>query len=117
MTAVLDRKSKIFLDFLDKQPNKSILYHEGPAYPAELGTQDDFFALIRYLEENGYVEFISSKHSGAHLGVLLSYKGRHRREFAFQDFLHYAAEKWIDLFALVVAIIALGISIIALTQG
>lgn len=114
---MLDKKSKIFLDYLDKQTNKSILYHEAPAYPSELGTQNDVFALIRYLEENGYVEYISSKHSGAHLGVLLSHKGRHRREFAFQNFLHYVAEKWIDLIALVVAILALVISIIALAQG
>lgn len=76
---MLDKKSKIFLDFLEKRPSKNFIYYEDPEYPEELGDNDDLFALIRHLEKNGYVEIITSS-SGLHIGVCLSHKGANRRE-------------------------------------
>lgn len=77
---MLDKKSKILLSFLNKQPEKTFIYLEEEEYPDELGDNDDFFALVRYLDENGYVETISSS-SGAQLGIRLSHKGAHWKEF------------------------------------
>lgn len=76
---MLDKKSKIFLDFMDDRPNKSFMYFEEPEYPGELGGNDDLFAMIRELEKSGYVETIKSS-SGADLGVRLSHKGANRKE-------------------------------------
>lgn len=76
---MLDKKSKIFLDFLEKRPSKHFIYYEEPEYPEELGDNDDLFALIRHLEKNGYVEIITTS-SGLHIGVRLSHKGASRKE-------------------------------------
>lgn len=112
----MDRKSRIFLKYMDQQPQKEILYFNDPEYPKELGTEDDVRALIRYLKEKGYLETITSSSSGSNVGVCLSHKGRNRWAFAWQNFLHYIEEKWIDFFALLAAIAALVISIVALKQ-
>lgn len=112
----MDRKSKIFLRFMDQQPEKEILYIDDIIYPEGLGDEDDILALIRYLEETGYLETIQASNSGAILGVCLSHKGRNRRYFAWQEFLRYIEDKWIDFFALLAAIGALIISIIALLK-
>lgn len=76
---MLDKKSKIFLDFLENRPNKNFIYYVEPEYPEELGDNDDLFALIRHLEKNGYVEIITTS-SGMDIGVRLSHKGASRKE-------------------------------------
>lgn len=86
---MLDKKSKIFLAFLDERPNKTILYYETPEYPKELGNNDELFALIRHLEKSGYVEIIKTS-SGVHIGVCLSHKGANRKEMHQLE----AKERW-----------------------
>lgn len=104
------------MDYLDEKKEKQILYMDQEDRPKSLENDDDFFALIRYLEEKGYVEIITSANSGAHLGVCLSHKGRNRKEFAMQEVLRYLGEKWIDFFALLTALGALVLSIVALLR-
>lgn len=113
---MLDRKSKIFLKFLDKKAGKEISYADEIDYPADLGNEADLSALIRYLEAEGYVEIIKAANTGSRLGVCLSHKGRNRKAFAMQEVLRYLGEKWIDFFALLTALGALVISIVALLR-
>lgn len=86
---MLDKKSKIFLNFLDSRPNKNFIYYEEPEYPEELGNNDELFALIRYLEEKGYLEIIESS-SGTDIGVRLSHKGANRKEMHLRE----KKERW-----------------------
>ena len=112
---MLDKTSKAFLTFLDALPNDTFFYIGDDAeYPDKFGEQDELFALIRHLEAEKYVESVTSSSSGAHLGVRLSHKGIHRKEFARQELMKYLEEKWIDFFSLLVSLSALIISIIAL---
>lgn len=109
---MLDRKSRIFLKFLEKKPEKQLLYVEDRHFPASLGSESDFLALLRYLEKLGYIKCDWSIRNTL-LAVQLTHEGRNRRFFSFQDFLHYLSEKWIDIVALGISIIALVISICA----
>lgn len=70
---------------------------------------------IRFLKELGYVEYKSTQ-SGIYVGFHLSHKGLHHSEFKRIDFKKYLADKWIDFLALVVAAIALIISIVAIAK-
>lgn len=77
---MLDRKSEILLQFLESLPEKTFNYLSDVEYPDELGDNKEFFALVKHLEETGYVQVIRAK-SGNDYGVRPSHKGANRREF------------------------------------
>lgn len=86
---MLDKRSEIFLNFLESRPDKNFIYYEEPEYPEELGDNNDLFALIRYLEKTGYLEIIETS-SGADMGVRLSHKGVNRKEMRLLE----KKERW-----------------------
>lgn len=86
---MLDKKSKIFLEYMNQQPQKKILYYEEPEYPESLGTQDDVFNLIRHLKKEGYLESITSSSSGSNVGVCLTHKGTYWKTFRRMEGMEY----------------------------
>lgn len=112
---MLDKSCKEFLNYLDTLPRDELMYGGDNDFMAHFKQPSEFYAMIRYLESCGYIEIIKTQR-GAHLGVRLSHIGLHRREFGRQEILKYLADKWVDILALVVSLIALLISILSLVS-
>lgn len=72
-------------------------------------------AAIRWLKEQGYLEYIKYT-SGGIAAFHLSHMGRHLAYFTRKALLKYIADKWIDFFALLISIGALTLSLIALLR-
>ena len=90
------------------------MFFDDVNYPDEFKNEEERFAMIRFLEAEGYVEIIKSTSTKSHLGIRLSHKGIKRKEFRRQEVIKYLEEKWIDFFAMAVSAAALVISIVAL---
>jgi len=112
---MLDKTSKAFLDYLDAFPNDELWMTEGYEIPDRFGEEDAFWAMIRFLENEGYIEPLQSD-SGISFGSRLSHKGIHRTEFHRAEILQYIKEKWIDFFSMAVSLAALILSITALLK-
>ena len=67
-------------------------------------------ALIRNLASEGYLE-IKNYFPNGFYAANLTYKGIKYKSYRKADLFHYFSEKWIDFLALIVAVIALIISI------
>lgn len=72
-------------------------------------------AAIRWLKEQGYLEYIRYT-SGGIAAFHLSHMGRHLAYFTRKALLKYIADKWIDFFALLISLGALTLSLIALLR-
>lgn len=80
---------------------------------------EDLRAAVRYLKEEGYVEYQYSSSIGGEkraCGFHLSHQGLNYRYFRNQRIKKYIAEKWIDFFALLLSVCALLISVISLLK-
>ncbi len=81
---------------------------------------EDIRAAVRFLESAGYVEYqtMKSPSKGSIIaGFHLSHKGLHWKYFRRKEILNYIADKWVDFFAALIALLSLILSIIALTQS
>lgn len=72
-------------------------------------------ANIRYLHDNGYIDYQNTS-SGFTYSFSLSHKGIYWRGFRNQERLKYIRDKWTDILATIISLIALIVSIIALLQ-
>lgn len=90
------------------------------SFAASIGVPtEDVRAAVRYLKETGYLEFQmyhSSNGSSHSRGFFLSHRGLNWRYFRRKEVLDYIADKWVDFFAALIALLSLVISIAALTQ-
>lgn len=77
---MINKQSKVFLNFLCAQPDKEYLYYDGTEYPDELGDETNLFALAAHLEREGFAELIRADR-GTPLGLRLTYKGMRWKEF------------------------------------
>lgn len=79
---------------------------------------DDVMAAVRYLEAENYLEYQKtvSKNSIHNIGISLSHKGLNWKYFRRKEILDYIADKWVDFFAALIALLSLIISIVALAQ-
>lgn len=84
----MDKKSRLIINTLKNAPYKYIFYSEIPESILKEMTDDDFFAAVRYLEKEGFIEFISNQNN-THIGVTLSHLGRNSREILFNTFLRW----------------------------
>ena len=92
---MLDKTSKDFLAYLEKMPSHTMDWSGD--LPTQFGSGDGLRAMVRYLNNLGYTERVTSQY-GASLAVQLSHKGLKRKEFQRQELLRYLEEKWIDFF-------------------
>lgn len=110
---MLDRQSIKFLHYLREQPDNTVSCSDGAPIPEGYGEQNEYFAMMDYLESGGYVSVRRDKLNN-HKSVKLDYKGYKLREFRRKEFLKYLAEKWVDFIAMLMAAGSLVVSIIAL---
>lgn len=80
---------------------------------------EDLRAAVRYLHENGYLEYqmLNTSKGKTPCGFHLSHKGLNWRSFRREEILNYIADKWADFFAAAISFVSLIISIAALLQG
>ena len=110
---MLDKKSKIFLNYMDKQPNKQLLYPVGDL-PDGITDREEMDRIVRGLKEIGYLESICTT-SGRSIGVMLTQRACARKELGRKTRVlnigKYIADKWISIIALIVSIISLYFSL------
>lgn len=100
---MLDKTSKKLLKYLSNCPEKRIFYYNG--LPEELGDEDTIYAAIRFLETKGYIEYLTANND-IHIGITLSHVGMHLGEFSRINFFEYIKDKWIEILALIISILA-----------
>lgn len=117
----MDRLSKKIFKFLlshyeDPSKRRFLLDDTVPAICDALSVDDGtVLAALCYLESIEYIAYIKGRNGSAY-GFVFTHKALHHREFTIRAFCQYLIQKWIDILALVVAVIALIVSIIALSR-
>lgn len=71
-------------------------------------------ATVRFLHDNGYIDYQKYYGSDKNASFSLSHKGQNWKYFRRRDILNYFADKWIDFFASIISVGSLIVSIIAL---
>ena len=107
---MLDKTSQKFLDYLNHKENNS-LHFIREDLPSGFGDRGTLVDMIRFLEEQGYVERKMDNSNEVTIGVTLTYMGRRWREFRWMEIRKYVEDNWIDFFALLISAAALGFSI------
>lgn len=114
----MDKTSKRVMRYIESECNGTLNFLRIPIGDATehigISTQD-LQQCLSFLEEDGYVTRLRTS-SGNFCGVSLSHKGRNYRYFRRQQILAYVADKWIDFFALVSSVVAIIISVIAISK-
>lgn len=113
---MLYRKDKKIIKIIRKQnPNLSNYFYDRDDIweIARKGkrkkiNEDEFISCLKTLSDNGYIYFGGNSHETA---FRLCEPGRYYYEYRFKLFLNYIVEKWIDLLALIISIIALVVAI------
>lgn len=100
---MIDKRSKKFIKWLSGRSGHRFFYYD--EYPDEFGDRDEFFAMVRFLNEKGLVETIKDQ-NGIHMGVRLSHVSIHRKEFSFMAVGEYLSDNWISLLALIISLLS-----------
>lgn len=109
---MLDKTSKRIISYI--RSFEDITWHYNRGYDLEGISFAEFIAALEYLESNGYVS--GKKIPTGWISATLTHKGLHAKEFNSIAVKRYLLDKWIDFLSMVIAIIAVIISIIALLQ-
>jgi hypothetical protein len=100
---MLDKTSKKIIKYLASCDEHQYFYYDD--LPEYLGPEDENYAAIRFLKDKNYVEIITNQND-SHIGVRLSHIAMHRQEFSHIQFFEYLKDKWIDIMALILSILA-----------
>ena len=115
---MLDPLSKKVLIYMCAQPNPSQRKYNFDTdldnLAGSISTNREIVrSAVRYLEEYDYIKYVKDQ-KGRTIAFYLDYKGLQWKEFRKQEILLYALEKWPDIFAVIVSVISLIMSVIAL---
>jgi len=100
---LLDKKSNKFIQWLKTQPDYAFSFHRPPD---SFGNLNEILSIVNYLESIGYVEIIRN-FQGLKYGAKLTHIAVHSKEFSFLASIEYIKEKWIDIIALLISVLAL----------
>ena len=103
---VIDSTSKKVLHYLYNLPDFTFDVNKQTNTPGCLSWESFLFCLD-YLEQEGYIRITRIGENQAFLSAVLTHKGRHFRAFNSIALKRYLLDKWIDLIALIISIIAL----------
>lgn len=103
---MIDSTSKKVLHYLYKLPDFTFDVNKQTNTPGFLSWESFLFCLD-YLEQEGYIRITRIGENQAFLSAVLTHKGRHFRAFNSIALKRYLLDKWIDLIALIISIIAL----------
>ena len=100
---MIDQRSKKFIKWLSAQPEHRYLYFD--ECPDEFGEQDEFFAMVRFLDSKGLVDIVKNQND-LHVGVCLTHIAIHGKEFKFIAIAEYIKDKWVSILALIISILS-----------
>lgn len=99
---MLDKTSKQVLQYILNCPDCTFSVNKD--FPDFL-SRDAMLTCIDYLEENGYVT--THRVSGSVLlSATLTHTGRHQKEFNSIALKRYLLDKWVDILALIISVLA-----------
>lgn len=103
---MIDSTSKKVLHYLYNLPDFTFNVNK-QLNPPDFLSWDSFLSCLEYLEQEGYIRITRIGENQAFLSAVLTHKGRHFRAFNSIALKRYLLDKWIDLIALIISIIAL----------
>ena len=103
---MIDSTSKKVLHYLYNLPDFTFDVNK-QLNPPDFLNWDSFLSCLDYLEQEGYIRITRIGANQAFLSAVLTHKGRHFRAFNSIALKRYLLDKWIDLIALIISIIAL----------
>lgn len=103
---MIDSTSKKVLHYLYNLPDFTFDVNKR-MNPPDFLSWDSFLSCLEYLEQEGYIRITRIGENQAFLSAVLTHKGRHFRAFNSIALKRYLLDKWIDLIALIISIIAL----------
>lgn len=98
----VDKISKQVLQYLLNCPDCTFSVNKG--FPANIPTEE-LLSSIDFLEEEGYLT-TSRVPNGALISATLTHKEKHPKEFNSIDLKRYLLDKWVDILALIISILA-----------
>lgn len=113
----MDKKSKSLIKYLISHGGcrYSVSFSEGienVASEMNINTES-LRATVRYLHDNGYIDYQKFAGTDRNAAFALSHKGENWKYFCRKEIIDYIADKWIDFFAALISVISLVISIIS----
>ena len=99
---MIDKTSKKILQYLLNCTDYTHNARDG--FPDSIPSHD-FLSSVTFLEENGYVT-THRVTNGALVSVSLTHKGKHPKEFNSIAAKRYLLDKWVDILALIISILA-----------
>ncbi len=98
----VDKISKQVLQYLLNCPDCTFSVNKG--FPVNIPTEE-LLSSIDFLEEEGYLT-TSRVPNGALISATLTHKGKHPKEFNSIALKRYLLDKWVDILALIISILA-----------
>lgn len=99
---MLDKISKQVLQYILNCPNCTFSTNHG--FPEHIPVHE-MISAIDFLEKEGYLT-TRRVPSGALISATLTHKGKHPKEFNAIGIKRYLLDKWVDILALVISILA-----------
>ncbi len=98
----VDKISKQVLQYLLNCPDCTFSVNKG--FPSNIPTEE-LLSSIDFWEKEGYLT-TSRVPSGALISATLTHKGKHPKEFNSIALKRYLLDKWVDILALIISILA-----------
>jgi hypothetical protein len=99
----MDKISKKLIEYLSTCDKYAHLYPN--KFPEHIGNDSEIKAALRYLSDKGLIGIVTTD-SGYEVGVQLKHVGIHYKEFARMEFYSYIKDKWVDIAALSISVLA-----------
>ena len=99
---MLDKISKQVLQYILNCPDETFSVNSG--YPEHIPKRE-FLSSVDFLEQEGYLT-TKRVSNDILLSVSLTHKGRHPKEFNSIALKRYLLDKWVDILALIISILA-----------
>lgn len=109
---MLDKASRKFLAYLESQPGGKISLLQSIDAPDGIQEAWQLMTLLEFLEHREYVKIIRARGTNNATGVQITHKGRMRKEYRRQEVLRYFVDKWVDFFAMLIALISLVVTVL-----
>lgn len=109
---MLDKASRDFLAYLESRPEGKISLLQPIDVPDGIQEAWQLMTLLEFLEHREYVKIIRAGGTNNATGVQITHKGRMRKEYRRQEIRRYFADKWVDFLAMLIALVALVVTIL-----
>ncbi len=113
---MLDKKSKILLEFLRNRAGGSISFYEDIEYPKEFASFHEVYVTFQQLLKEGYVQESRKTKSGTPTRIKITHKGQIAKDLDRKEKRKrlglYIKKHWIDLILCACAVVSALISLL-----